>query len=378
MTLREEPYRVVVWGPGYTGSQALREISRRPELQLVGCLAYSDSKVGLDAMELIGEPPIGVEVVADPQRIYDLDADVVLYAGRAMPDETSRHQEITALLRSDKNVVTTTAYFFPWQRGEDYVRPIEEACREGGTTLHGTGMHPGWFVERFALTATALCTTVAEVHIREICDLSHHAGEAIAGIGYGMPPERLGSKTRKTILSRYYFECIAGLAHHLGLPLEEMTAEVRYPTSSRELKCAGVTIRPGTVGCVDGLWSGLAGGKPLVTIREVWYLDRDLVDPDIELVSGDMYEVAVKGLPVDVTARADLQTSDARDVFGVDDRQSAANLATAVQLVQAIPSVVAAPPGILLAPGFAYPAADLRTIPDPLARRPQVIPETIR
>ena len=55
MTVRTEPYRVVVWGPGYTGSQALREIARRPELRLVGCLAYSPAKVGRDAMELIGD-----------------------------------------------------------------------------------------------------------------------------------------------------------------------------------------------------------------------------------------------------------------------------------------------------------------------------------
>ena len=375
--MRDEPYRVVVWGPGYTGSQALREIARRPELTLVGCFAYSPEKVGRDAMELIGEAPAGVPVVGDPRAIHDLDADVVVYAGRALPDETSRHEEITALLHAGKNVVTSTAYFFPWQRGEEYVAPLEAACAAGGTTLHGTGVHPGWFVERFALTATSLCTTVREVHLREICDLSHHAGDVIADIGFGKAPERLGSRTRKTILSRYYFECVAGLAHHLGLPVDTMTADVRYVPSPRDIERAGATVRAGTVGAVDGVWTGLVDGRPVVTIREVWYVDPDLVDDSITLVSGDMYEVEVKGLPVDVRTRADLATSDARDVFGVDDRQSAANLATAVQLVQTIPAVVAAPPGILLAPGFAYPAADLRTIPDPLARRPKPIREVI-
>lgn len=378
MTVRTEPYKVVVWGPGYTGSQALREIARRPELRLVGCFAYRPAKVGRDAMELIGEAPAGVTVVGDPRAIYDLDADVVLYAGRALPDESSRHAEITALLRSGKNVVTSTAYFFPWQRGEEYVAPLEAACAEGGTTLHGTGIHPGWFAERFALTATSLCTRVHAVHLREICDLSHHAGETIAAIGFGRPPERLGTKTRKALLSRYYFECIAGLSHHLGLPIDRLVGDVRYLTSERDLHGAAVTVRAGTVGALDGTWTGYAGSRPVLSIRELWYLDRDLVDSGVDITSGDMYELEVKGLPVDVRTRADLTTTDARDVFGVDDRQSAANLATAVQLVQTIPAVVAAPPGILLAPGFAYPAADLRTIPDVLGRRPVPIPEEIR
>jgi 4-hydroxy-tetrahydrodipicolinate reductase len=202
-------------------------------------------------------------------------------------------------------------------------------------------------------------------------------GEIIAAIGFGREPGRLGSKTRKEILSRYYFECIAGLAHLLGIRLDAMTARVSYPVSTREVECAAVTIRPGTVGAVDGRWTGLASGRATITVREVWYLDRALVDPDITLTSGDMYEIDVRGLPVDVRSRTDLAVSDPVDVFGVDGRQSAANLATATQLVQTIPAVVAAPPGILLAPGFAYPAADLRRIAAPLGQRPFRVPETI-
>lgn len=218
---RTEPYKVVLWAPGYTGTQALREIARRPELELVGCLAYSESKAGRDAMDLIGEPTIGVPVVTDKTAIYELDADVVLYAGRALPDET-------------------------------------------------------------------LCTTVKSVSLREICDLSHHSGDAIRGIGFGMEPGRLGSKTRKILLSRYYFECIAGLAHLLGILLDKMTAQVSYPVSEHEVQCAAVTIRPGTVGAVDGTWAGFVGEEQVITIREVWYLDRNLVDPGIDLVSDDM------------------------------------------------------------------------------------------
>ena len=378
MTGRTAPYRVILWGPGYTGSQALREIARRPELELVGCLAYSEAKAGRDAMELIGERRCGVSVVTDKNAIYDLDADVVLYAGRALPDETSRHEEIATLLRSGKNVITSTAYFFPWQRGGDYVAALEAACAAGGSTLHGTGVHPGWFAERMAVTAMSLCTTVTSVSLREICHLGHHAGEAIAAIGFGRDPVRLGSRTRKEILSRYYFECIAGLAHLLGIRLDAMTAEVSYLVSGREVECAAVTIRPGTVGAVDGTWAGLVAGIPVISIREIWYLDRDLVDPGIELTSDDMYEVDVRGLPIDIRTRADLAVSDRRDVFGVDSAQSAANLATATQLVQTIPAVVAAPPGILLAPGFAYPAADLRRIMTPLGPRPAPVPEIIR
>jgi 2,4-diaminopentanoate dehydrogenase len=372
-----DKYRVILWGPGYTGQGALREIARRPELELVGCLAYNSDKAGKDAMELVGEPPAGVLVTTDKEQIYALDADIVLYAARAMPDESERQQEMVRLLSSGKNVTTTTAYHFPWQRGEDYVAPLEQACRAGGTTLHGTGVHPGWFIERQVLTATGLNNMVDEVHVREIVDISHHAGEAISGAGFGMKPERLGKKTRKMILSRYYFETLAGLSHTLGLGVQEMTASINYLTSDREMVCAGLHVAEGTVAVLDATWSGLVDGKPVITIREIWYLAKDLVPNDVQIVSPDMYEYEIKGLPLDITGRVDLNVSDRRDVFGIDDLQSGGNLATSVQLITTIPAVVAAQPGILIPPVFAYPARDLHSVINPLATRPKRIPETI-
>lgn len=372
-----DKYKVILWGPGYTGLGALREVARRPELELVGCLGYNPAKAGKDAMELAGEAPTGVLITTDKEEIYALDADIVLYAARAMPDETERQEEMVRLLSSGKNVVTTTAYHFPWQRGEEYVAPLEEACRVGGTTLHGTGVHPGWFIERQVLTSTGLNTVVNEVHLREIVDISHHAGEAISGTGFGMKPERLGKKTRKMILSRYYFETIAGLSHVLGLGVEEMTASINYITSDRDFDTAGLHIAEGTVAVLDATWAGLVGGKSVIDIREIWYLAEDLVDQDVEIHSPDMYEYEIKGLPLDVKGRVDLTVSDRRDVAGVDDLQSGGNLATSVQLITCIPSVVAAKPGILMPQVFAYPARDLRTVTDPLSVRPTVIPETI-
>ena len=55
----------------------------------------------------------------------------------------SSQEEMVRLLSSGKNVVTTTAYHFPWQRGEDYVAPLEEACRIGGNDPARNRCAPG-------------------------------------------------------------------------------------------------------------------------------------------------------------------------------------------------------------------------------------------
>lgn len=376
MTPRTEPYRVVVWAPGYTGQQATRELLRRPEFDVVGCLAYNPDKAGRDIGELVGSDLTGTLITTDPEEIYELPADVVVYTGRAMPDESSRHEEFCRLLRSGKNIVTSTAYFFPWQRGEDYVAPLEQACLDGGVTLHGTGVHPGWFVERWALTMTGLCSRVDSLHVSEIVDLSHHAGEAIRGIGFGSRPDQLGSTKRKTIISRYYFEVLAYAAYSLGVDLERMVGDIRYVTSERRLEVAGVTVEPGTVGALDGTWTGYVDGEPFVSIGEFWYVDPDLVR-GTEITSPDIYEVHVRGLPVDLRTRLDMVVTEEEDVYGRDAAQSGANLTTAVQVVQMIPAVVEAPPGFYLAAVPGRATRDLRDPLDPARRRPVPVPEEI-
>jgi 4-hydroxy-tetrahydrodipicolinate reductase len=356
--MSRDPYRVIVWGPGYTGRQVLRELIKRPEFDVVGCLAYSQEKDGADVGVLAGQAPIGVTATTNQDNIVDLDADVVIYAGRLMIDTAHQDAEVARLLRSGKNVVAATAYHFPWQRGQAHAQPLEEACRDGGVTLLGTGIHPGWFIERVVPLMTGLCMSVDRIDMAETVDLSHHSGEAIRGMGYGLPPERLGSKKRKWILSRYYFDSLAYLAFVLGVRLERVTSDIRYRVADKRLDRAAVVIEPGTVASISGLWTGYVSGKPYLTLRERLYLDPSHVDT--EITSPDFYDVHVSGQPLDVSTRVNIAVTDHADVLGIDDAQCGANLATAVQLVQTIPAAVDAPPGILLPQLFAHCASDFR------------------
>ena len=355
-----DPYRVIVWGPGYTGRQVLRELIKRPEFNVVGCLAYSQEKDGADVGVLAGQAPIGVTATTDQDGIIDLDADVVIYAGRLLIDTVHQDAEVARLLRSGKNVVAATAYHFPWQRGPAHTQPLEEACRDGSATLLGTGIHPGWFIERVVPLMTGLCMSVNRIDIAETVDLSHHSGEAIRGMGYGLPPERLGSKKRKWILSRYYFDSLAYLAFVLGVRLERITSDIRYRVAEQRLDRAAVAVEAGTVASISGLWTGYLGGKPYLTLRERLYLDPSHVDTKI--TSPDFYDVHVIGQPLDVSTRVNIAVTDREDVLGIDDAQCGANLGTAVQLVQTIPAAVDAPPGILLPQLFAHCASDFRDV----------------
>src|SRR5271167_739519 len=107
------PYRVMVWGPGLLGSALIREIVAKPELELVGVLAYSPFKDGRDAGVLAGTTEAGVLATTDQEAIIAMDADVVLFcpqASAACDIDSEATNIVCRLLESGKNVVTSIGY----------------------------------------------------------------------------------------------------------------------------------------------------------------------------------------------------------------------------------------------------------------------------
>ena len=93
--------RVVQWATGGVGVAAIKGVLDHPELELVGCWVHSEAKSGKDVGELIGGRALGVIATNSVDEILALDADAVIYSP-LMPNP----DEVTALLRSGKNVVT--------------------------------------------------------------------------------------------------------------------------------------------------------------------------------------------------------------------------------------------------------------------------------
>src|SRR5207253_183397 len=103
---------------GSVGKICIREMLKRPEFRLVGVLAYSESKAGKDAGELVGLGPIGIKVTTDQEAIYAMDADVVIWAGLPVADPEALDEIVLRLLESGKSVVTASRYHYPARHGK--------------------------------------------------------------------------------------------------------------------------------------------------------------------------------------------------------------------------------------------------------------------
>ena len=100
--------RVVQWATGGVGVAAIKGVLEHPDLELVGCWVHSEDKAGKDVGSIIGGEPLGVTATNSVDEILALDADAVVYAPLLADIE-----QLSALLRSGKNVVTPAGWFYP-------------------------------------------------------------------------------------------------------------------------------------------------------------------------------------------------------------------------------------------------------------------------
>ena len=362
--VRQEPYKVIVWAPGYLGSAVIKEVLKRREFELVGVLAYSDRKNGMDVGEMLGIAPVGVRMTTDQQAILDMEADCVIHCGTNMMDDSPRNREVVSLLESGKNVVASPNYHFPQLRGAAFVRMLEDACRKGGVSLYGTGINPGWLTERMAPLLTSFSNEIDYVRAQEYFNLSHVDLSMLKACTIGMEMERakrIIHKIEEGAGTPFYYPAVAQAVHVLGHELERIDVQSRF-TAAREdlyLSASGVTISKGNVACWEHTWTGIVGGKPFFYLDEIFFVG----DYSPVQVRGDHYRVIVEGKPASVSMQMDVVASVEHNLLRRgNDPTTAGYYATAVILMQAVPIACSAKPGIVYPQNFAHYSSDYRKL----------------
>ena len=177
-------HRVVQWTTGNVGRRALRAIASHPELELVGCYAWSAEKVGRDAGELAGIAPLGVVATDDVEALLGLGPDCVCYTP-VWPSV----DDLERILISGSNVVTTSAFLTGRGYGQEARGRIERACERGGSSIFGSGMNPG-FANLLGLVSAGICDRIERISVLESVDSTGYASsDTERSVGYGQRPD---------------------------------------------------------------------------------------------------------------------------------------------------------------------------------------------
>jgi hypothetical protein len=336
--------RVVVWSTGGVGSNAIRAVVGRPDLELVGVWVHTPEKVGRDAGELAGMEPLGLAATNDVDALIGLQPDCVVYAASGPERGAGAVPHYEQLLEAGINVVTTTSTELVYPPAADAAlrERLSKAAEAGRASLYATGIFPGFASDELALVVTSLSRNITTIRVCEVSLNDHYpvADVMMDGMGFARPLDFEPLLALPGVIPLVWSPPIELIAKGLGVELEEIRGALDRQLTDRDIEVAFGTIPAGTVGAVRTTASGIVNGRDAIVVDHVIRMARD-VAPDWPSSENDAsYLVAITGDP-DIECRLTLGPPEGTDAG------EAAMTATAMRVVNAVPFVVDARPGLL-------------------------------
>lgn len=339
--------RVVQWSTGNVGRHALAGIAAHPDLELAGVWVSSQDKAGRDAGELAGlGRSLGVAATTDADALLATRPDCVVYTAMADDRLVEALADLTRFLRAGVNVVASGPVFLQFPHGvvpDDLVTPIHAAAAEGGASLWVNGIDPGFANDWLPLVLTSVCERIDQVRCLEILDYATYDNAKVLFdiMGFGHSLDDTPMLLMPGVLSLAWGSVVRQLAMGLGVRLDRLEEQaIRLPAPHRIEVAAGV-VEEGTAAALRFEVRGMVGDRAVCVLEHVTRLHPDL-GPDWPRMPGQGgYRVEITGEP-NYTLDLRIEASDG-------DHNTGGLKATAMRLVNAIPAVVAAKPGLLTA-----------------------------
>lgn len=333
--MSEKPYRVIQWMTGDVGQVGIRHFADNPVFDLVGVLVHSKEKAGKDAGEIASIAATGVVATDDIEAIIAMDADCVFYTPIIMDVDT-----VCRLLRSGKNVVTTSGFFHPTEAFREGGEQIRAACNDGGTSFHAGGIHPGYAGDILPLTLARVMSKVEKIKVLEVVNvLTDAPTDHIDWLGFGKEKDKF--LTEPTILGLgtvFFAQSMYMVADGLGVKIDNVTSELEAAVATEDITHKLGAIPKGTVAAQRHKWTAWVDGAGLIVFEALYTTTSpDKLDPPWEF-GKTLYRIEIEGDPPTALTLEGVEGPDGAVTHPGYDW-------TAMGAINAIPDVCDAAPG---------------------------------
>ena len=338
-------YRVVQWSTGNVGRHALAGIDAHPELDLVGLFVSNPAKVGKDAGELAGlGRSLGVTATSDTETLLALRPDCIVHTAMADDRIFEAVADLQRFLSAGINVVSSSPVMlqFP-DPGDPLAAPVIAAAEHAGVSLFVNGVDPGFANDALPLVLSGISERIEEVRCSEVLNYNTYNQPMVLFeiMGFGRDLRDVPMLLSPGVLTMAWGSVVRQIAAGLGLTLTEVTEWYEREAAPEDFEIDAGTIAQGTAAALHFEVRGMVGDRAVVVLEHVTRLRDDLGARWPQPAGHGCYRVQITGEP---NYTIDLQ------LMGTDGDHNTAGLkATAMRLVNSVPAVIAAPPGLVTA-----------------------------
>jgi 2,4-diaminopentanoate dehydrogenase len=312
-----QPITVAQYGIGPIGAEIARVLLMKPWVKVVAAVDVDPNKIGKDLGDVIG---LGRQVGIKVTPTLDVKADVVCHStGSRLRDVAGQLKDL--LGRGSHVVSTCEELSFPLD--EEIREELQQLARARNVTLIGTGVNPGFVMDKLPLTATAVCQQIESVQIIRIQNASTRREPLQRKVGAGMTPQEFRAAVDAGKIKHMGLrESLMMVGNGLGVEFDSVSDEKIEPiVAEREVVTQYLKVAPGQVAGVHQTIYGK--GRINVSLELRMYVGAEDIAAD---------KVIIKGVP-------DIELTVKGGIHG--DR------ATAAMVVNCIPRVMNARHGLL-------------------------------
>jgi hypothetical protein len=290
------PVPVVVMGLGFIGQEIARAAHASPELALVGAVDRSPLLVGRKVGELIGVPSIGIKVSAELEEALGRHRGAVLLhaTGSRLPHVM---EQLLAAIRAGLSVVSTCEELsFPYLKHPDLAHRLEREAKKAEVCVLGTGVNPGFVLDRLIATAGQVCGKVRHVTATRVVDARSRREALQRKIGAGLSEDEFVQLVEKDQIGHVGLtESAALCALGLGIECDDFEEEIVPMIADEDILGAAFPVPKGRVAGICQTAVGLEGEQERVRLELTIAVGAENPRDQIAIESEPRIDLELKG-----------------------------------------------------------------------------------
>lgn len=326
-----EKLRVVLYGVGAIGSRIAKFLLEKNGVEIVGAVDVAKEKVGKDLGYVLGlGKRLGVTVSDDPNAVLSkVNASIVIHSTTSFLKQV--YPQITKIIEHGVNVVSTCEELsYPYATDPELAKKLDESAKKHKATVLGTGINPGFIMDTLVIALTGVCQTVERIKMTRVINAAKRRVQFQKKIGVGLAIDEFKEKMEKKSITLH-----VGLEHSISL----IASALRWELDEIKVESKAIQAKSGQVTGLRQYGQGIKRGKGIITL-----------DLQASIGAEEEYDsIEIEGVP-------SIHMKLSPGVHG--------DLGTVAVIVNSIPKVINAEPGLVTMKDLPVPSAtprDMRT-----------------
>lgn len=261
------PIKVALMGLGAIGRGIARCALQKTELEIVAAIDLDPSRVGKKLSDVVDAPApeviIGSDAAAEMKKAA---GGILLHATGSRLDEVEG--ELAQGLTAGLSVVSTCEELsYPWLRHPEIAERLDRLAQKRKLAILGTGVNPGFVMDRLPATLGAVCGRVDRVRVTRVVDSRTRRKQLQLKTGAGMNEEEFDRGVDEGTLGHVgLMESAALAALGVGLEVDEVDESIDPVEADEDMQGDGFRVPKGGIVGINQVARAFHDGKEVASL----------------------------------------------------------------------------------------------------------------